>query len=106
VRPASVYTPEFQFDEVPNLPNWKDINPRVGVAYDLFGNGRTALKASVGRYVIAAGSRISREMSPSEQIAGTVFRTWSDANGDYVPNCNLKSPLANGECGAMANQLF
>ena len=28
----------------------KDINPRVGVAYDLFGNGKTAFKFSLGRY--------------------------------------------------------
>ena len=67
------------------MPNWKDIGPRVGVAYDLFGDGRTALKASFGRYVAAQATRIARDMSPADQIAGTVFRTWSDANGDYVP---------------------
>ena len=38
------------FDEIPNLPNWKDITPRFGAAYDLFGNGRTAIKGSVGKY--------------------------------------------------------
>ena len=27
-------------------------NPRVGVVYDLFGDGKTAVKASVGRYVV------------------------------------------------------
>ena len=30
------------------VPNWKDISPRVGIAYDLFGTGRTAIKASCG----------------------------------------------------------
>ena len=28
---------------------WNDVSPRVGVAFDLFGNGRTAVKASVAR---------------------------------------------------------
>src|SRR5262249_33729811 len=26
--------------------------------------------------------------------------------GNYVPDCNLKSPLANGECGPLSNQAF
>ncbi len=31
-----------------------DITPRLGVAYDLFGNGKTAVKVSLGKYVQAA----------------------------------------------------
>ena len=34
--------------------SWKDISPRLGVVYDLFGDGKTALKASLGRYTAAA----------------------------------------------------
>ena len=39
------------YAEVTNVPNWKDVNPRVSVAYDLFGNGKTAIKASASRGV-------------------------------------------------------
>jgi hypothetical protein len=28
-----------------------DVTPKLGVAYDLFGNGKTALKASLAKYV-------------------------------------------------------
>ena len=42
-RPASATFPGQQ------VVGFKDIQPRLGMAYDLFGNGRTALKASVGR---------------------------------------------------------
>jgi hypothetical protein len=50
VRPAGEFVPEFRFDPVYNVPNWTDLNPRLGAAYDLFGNGKTALKASWSRY--------------------------------------------------------
>src|SRR5688572_1039157 len=33
------------------VTNWKDINPRMSAAYDLFGTGKTALKASASRGV-------------------------------------------------------
>jgi hypothetical protein len=33
-------------------------------------------------------------------------RTWNDSNANYVPDCDLGSPAANGECGAYANQNF
>ena len=45
---------------VENVPNWKDINPRVAVAYDLFGNGKTAIKASASRGVEQDSVRYAR----------------------------------------------
>ena len=43
-------------------------------------------------------------------IANTLItqttRSWTDGNRNFVPECDLLSPLANGECGAMANANF
>ena len=34
---------------------WTDLDPRLGVSWDLFGNGRTAIKASASRYIEQEG---------------------------------------------------
>ena len=49
--PAVRFVGARDFAPVRGVPNWTDLNPRLGGSYDLFGTGRTALKASLGRYV-------------------------------------------------------
>jgi hypothetical protein len=70
------------------VTNWKDINPRIGLAYDLFGNGKTALKASWARYVngqgLAAGS-ITDNNNPEITIGSTDTRAWKDLDNNGSP---------------------
>jgi hypothetical protein len=87
--------------------NWKDVTPRMSAAYDLFGNGRTAVKVNLGKYVQAlTASNSDMDMNPLIRTALSTTRTWTDANRDYVPDCNLLDTQANGECGRMDNQNF
>jgi hypothetical protein len=78
--------------------SWKDVSPRLGVVYDLFGNGRTALKASLGRYVQASGgannATIGAPVSPTSASANQVSRAWTDANGNFNPDCDLNNYFA------------
>ena len=74
------------------------MNPRLGVSYDLFGNGRTALKSSFGRYVGKMATVVALVNNPLTTSVNSVNRSWSDANGDFIPNCDLPNSAANGEC--------
>lgn len=103
---AGQYVPERNFAAVPKVPEWTDLNPRVGVAYDIFGDGRTALKLTVGRYVGKTATTITGANNPIQTSVNQVNRTWNDVNQNYSPDCDLRNFGLNGECGAVADQNF
>ena len=75
---------------------YNDLTPRIGVAYDLFGNGKTALKFNAGRYLEAAvnGNGNYSALLPASRVPVSVTRTWTDANRNFVPDCNLENPFS------------
>jgi hypothetical protein len=103
------------FEETPLL-SFQDIVPRVGVSYDLFGNGRTAVKASVNQYMEGLGMQVGWSngvLDPVSGLANTVSRAWTDGNRNYVADCDLKNPLAQDNraaggdfCGTVSDTNF
>ena len=104
--PANRFLPERHFDEVSKVPQLKDLNPRLGASYDLFGDGRTALKVSLGRYSDLTGLFYSQVADPARTSIRRTTRSWADANGNFTPDCELTNFDANGECGPISNRNF
>jgi hypothetical protein len=81
--PSSRWNPA-QFFKGFEVQHWKDVSPRAGIAFDLFGDGRTALKTSIARYVQPEATGTAGSADPQGTIGRTDTRTWRDLNGDYT----------------------
>jgi hypothetical protein len=87
--------------------NWKDITPRFGLAYDLKGDGKTAVKFSANKYVAGVTANgTGATANPVSRLVNSGARTWTDgSNGnpkDNIPQCDPLNQAANGECAAYA----
>jgi hypothetical protein len=95
-------TEPISFERTVGVDAFNDITPRIGVAYDLFGNGRTALKFNFGHYLDAATNDSEyTSNSPAARIVRTGTRNWTDTDNDKVVDCNIMNFAQNGECLAV-----
>jgi hypothetical protein len=102
--PAGRFAPARYFPAVKNLPNWNgDIAPRFSLAYDVFGNGRTALKFGWGKfYEPQTGS------FPNRYVAGTQneSRNWFDCDINAAASgCSGVALSTNGDGIAQENEI-
>ena len=122
IGPVRFLPAAFALPAQEGVKGYHDITPRGGAAYDVFGNGYTSVKVNVGKYLEAATNHNTYSLSnPAARVAGSpvlgappaVTRTWTDANSNYVPDCDLLNPAIDDRrsgggdfCGALSNQNF
>ncbi|HVZ19597.1 MAG TPA: carboxypeptidase-like regulatory domain-containing protein [Vicinamibacterales bacterium] len=102
----SLLTPLRNYD-IPEFSTtaYRDWTPKMGVAYDVFGDGKTALKANLSKYVLGQALVLGGLASqPGYNIQLTSSRTWVDNNHNFVPDCDLTNPASQGPTQSGANQ--
>lgn len=89
--PAGRFVPGRFFPEETDLPNWNnDVAPRLSVAYDVFGTGRTAVKASWSKYFASDRTRFASRYARAGLV--NEVRNWFDV--DLIPGTSNRSGIA------------
>jgi hypothetical protein len=94
---TSRFNPQpISFPETVSVKGYNDITPRVGAAYDVFGNGKTAVKVNIGKYLQAATNDENYwANNPAMRTVTSVLnRSWTDGNKNFVVDCDLLNPAA------------
>ncbi len=79
--PAGRFQPARRYGPI-QMPIWKDLAPRFGLIYDLFGNAKTAIKLSYNRYNESRTTFFANRYNP---LAVQSFALpWTDVNGDDI----------------------
>ena len=81
--PAGTWVPERTLPAYPG-PRWNTVVGRFGVAYDVFGDGRTAIKGTAHHYISQESTRLAMMRNPLSTYtwsAAQEFRSWDDLDG-------------------------
>jgi len=86
VVPEYAFNPfgEISTAEFKNILVWTNLSPRIGLTFDLFGNGKTALKAGFANYADAMPTMYYLGIHPLR--VSTIGFNWWDLNNNGVPD--------------------
>ncbi len=64
------------------VPTWTDVSPRTSVVWDIFGNGKTAIRTGFNRFMTAQTVGLAQLYSPTALTTASI--AWQDLNGDDI----------------------
>jgi hypothetical protein len=77
------------------MPTWKNFSPRTSIVYDLFGDGKTAVRFGYNRFGVAATTTLASLYDPANGTIISATAPWTDKNGDNIAQggfrCNFAS---------------
>jgi hypothetical protein len=104
--PAVQFVGPRDFEAIDRVTDWKDLNARLGASFDVFGTGKTAVKAAIGRYVQGETIQMAAAVNPINTAVNSANRTWTDLDGNFRPDCDFLDSAQNRECGPVSNTNF
>jgi carboxypeptidase family protein len=81
------FVPARQFSARSDVPDWNDVSPRFGFAWDVKGDGKTAVKVGTGKYMRAYSTGFADTYDPNFYTSATL--TWNDVNKDDIAQGTL-----------------
>ncbi len=115
LQASALGRPQTTYAAIDDTVNWKDVTPRFGAAYDLRGDGKTALKISINKYIAGQGlGGLPTNATPASRLTQSNSRTWNDnffgagdpRSGNFVVDCDLSNTAINNECRNAGNSDF